>query len=273
MLNLEDEENISSIARIPGKLITVDTYGNISSVFDRLINNCDPEEGKEIHSIVIHNDNSKLVESPRKMSCSKSKNEHKIYSLYSQNKTKPLVSKEPWVIDVYDRTSVFLDKEENTQLFIGRSTIQVWRKIAGNKKVELEYIWANNAKENREEKSSYAKGLFFKRCISEVKLGDVIGTSLQDFDRKQDNPSKDFGISFLSTYAWLRDSFPQEAIWDFWAVEALTLIGSLVLITVIQNMFIAFLSSAHAEAFEKGRAALLYYRAKLISDYEMIDEI
>ncbi|CAB4404217.1 unnamed protein product [Rhizophagus irregularis] len=103
--------------------------------------------------------------------------------------------------------------------------------------------------------------------------GDVIGTSLQDFDRKQDNPSKDFGTSFLSTYAWLRGSFPQEAIWDFWAVEALTLIGSLVLITVIQNMFIAFLSSAHAEAFEKGRAALLYYRAKLISDYEMIDEI
>ncbi|CAG8716744.1 12529_t:CDS:10 [Rhizophagus irregularis] len=783
-----DEENISSIARIPGKLITVDTYGNISSVFDRLINNCDPEEeGKEIHSIVIHNDNSKLVESPRKMSCSKSKNEHTIYSLYSQNKTKPLVSKEPWVIDVYDRTSVFLDKEETTQLFIGRSTIQVWRKIAGNKKVELEYIWANNVKANREETcalkvdelyigdrsfyikvrwdelkdneffevkwpysdnhvtpiihacdafehlnyrrnklagnkkqhvfedmkdrisyiiwrfiknkpniwrlmdvrfdimakviiggsntlikyilfgdgkdknwnlhipkinrwenedekkfkietieekgetkiknlsdlqiatrlcrgglegdtrslivaylleyyaenllkhkhigwlstvsealpdfyrynlTSYAKGLFFKRCISGIKIskmieyediipkeievivkasqefiafnpntklistkdetqksislrfkelnvkifsntenlsptvkiiplrnftvrkreklkhkafllkvfqyvfiprrylsdiklssplvqivrnekneddifdnptmaaainykwgptrnyflgnffryilfaacfaalvgcylghveatghlynllvflfilfyysgvylflveciqlrhhttsnitaglsftmlllwfdfilhlrlflepalyiyiivniikktylfvvfmllvvlafshvfllllqhtdfsdldditskkssytiqnsaGDVIGTSLQDFDRKQDNPSKDFGTSFLSTYAWLRGSFPQEAIWDFWAVEALTLIGSLVLITVIQNMFIAFLSSAHAEAFEKGRAALLYYRAKLISDYEMIDEI
>jgi hypothetical protein len=63
----------------------------------------------------------------------------------------------------------------------------------------------------------------------------------QNFDRKQDNPSKDFGTSFLSTYAWLRGSYPQQAIWNFWAVEVLTLVGSLFLITVVQNIFIAFI--------------------------------
>ncbi|CAB5362121.1 unnamed protein product [Rhizophagus irregularis] len=153
-----DEENISSIARIPGKFITVDTHGNISSLFGRLVNNCDPEEeGKEIYSIVIHNGN--LVESPRKMSFSevKCKNSGKKHTIYHSQKkeTEPLVkNKEPWVIDGFDRTSVFLDEKETTQLFVGRSTIQVWRKITGNKinnKMELEYIWTNNVKANREE--------------------------------------------------------------------------------------------------------------------------
>uniref|UniRef100_U9UBP8 Uncharacterized protein n=1 Tax=Rhizophagus irregularis (strain DAOM 181602 / DAOM 197198 / MUCL 43194) TaxID=747089 RepID=U9UBP8_RHIID len=153
-----DEENISSIARIPRKFITVDTFGNISSVFGRLVNNCDPEEeGKEIYSMVIHNGN--LVESPRKMSFSevKCKNSGKKHTIYHSQKkeTEPLVkNKEPWVIDGFDRTSVFLDEKETTQLFVGRSTIQVWRKITGNKinnKMELEYIWTNNVKANREE--------------------------------------------------------------------------------------------------------------------------
>ncbi|PKC61787.1 hypothetical protein RhiirA1_523603 [Rhizophagus irregularis] len=54
---------------------------------------------------------------------------------------------------------------------------------------------------------------------------ETVGTSVvQDFNRKLDNPSKDFGTSFLSTYAWLRGSYPQQATWNFWAVEALTLI-------------------------------------------------
>ncbi|GET65905.1 hypothetical protein GLOIN_2v865192 [Rhizophagus irregularis DAOM 181602=DAOM 197198] len=82
-----------------------------------------------------------------------------------------------------------------------------------------------------------------------------------------------FGTSFLSTYAWLRGSYPQQATWNFWAVEALTLIGSLFLITVVQNIFIAFIWNVYAEAFEKGRVALLRYRAELISDYEALDEI
>ncbi len=68
-----------------------------------------------------------------------------------------------------------------------------------------------------------------------------IGSIQSNFDRKEDNPSKDFGTSFLSTYAWLRGSYPQDSTWNFWAVQALTLIGSLFLITIVQNIFIAFI--------------------------------
>ncbi|GES86409.1 hypothetical protein GLOIN_2v865196 [Rhizophagus clarus] len=103
--------------------------------------------------------------------------------------------------------------------------------------------------------------------------GDTIGTSQQSFDRIQDNPSKDFGTSFLSTYAWLRGTYTQEAAWNFWGVEALTLIGSLFLTTIAQNMFVAFLTSAYDEGRKNGRVELLRYRAELISDYETLDVI
>jgi hypothetical protein len=150
------DENISSIARIPGKLITIDN-GKICSALDSLINNYDSEEvGYEIHDIIYHNN---YKNKPKSMSTStfKTKN-HTIYHRNNSHdkETKPLANnKEPWVIDDYVRTSVYLDKEENMQLFIGRSTIQVWRKNTGNKpnnKMELEYIWTNNIKADKEDK-------------------------------------------------------------------------------------------------------------------------
>ena len=61
------------------------------------------------------------------------------------------------------------------------------------------------------------------------------------FDPINDNPSKNFISSFLSTYSWLRGYYVQGDVWDFWAVQVLILFGSLFLITVVQNIFIAFI--------------------------------
>ena len=71
--------------------------------------------------------------------------------------------------------------------------------------------------------------------------GEIIGKITEDFDRTSDNPSKDLVTSFLSTYNWLRGSYAQDDRWDFWAVQALTLTASLFTITVVQNIFIAFI--------------------------------
>ncbi|CAI2178720.1 4717_t:CDS:2, partial [Funneliformis geosporum] len=43
--------------------------------------------------------------------------------------------------------------------------------------------------------------------------------------------------------------------------------------TILQNMFIAFMGGVYSNAYEKGRVALLRFRAELISDYEALDEI
>lgn len=71
--------------------------------------------------------------------------------------------------------------------------------------------------------------------------GEMTGKITEDFDPIQDNPSKNFITSFLSTYAWLRGSYPQDDVWDFWAVQVLIAIANLFLIIIIQNVFIALL--------------------------------
>ncbi|RIA81856.1 hypothetical protein C1645_836284 [Glomus cerebriforme] len=157
---VKNEENTTSISRIPGKLITINTDGQISSIFDSLINDCENyEEGAEIHSIVICYDKNKEG-TPRRMpqSYAKSKYDvsmkHKIYhrrDLHAEETTPLIDNKEPWIIDNYERISVYLDENENIQLFIGRSTVQVWRK-SSEKKIELEYIWTNNVEVGCEEK-------------------------------------------------------------------------------------------------------------------------
>ncbi|CAG8613231.1 11543_t:CDS:10, partial [Funneliformis caledonium] len=94
-----------------------------------------------------------------------------------------------------------------------------------------------------------------------------------DFDRNEDNPAKSFVTSFLSTYSWLSGGFSQQDSWNFWAVKFITFFGSFLLVTILQNMFIAFMGGVYSNAFEKGRVALLRFRADSISDYEALDEI
>ncbi|CAI2190283.1 12320_t:CDS:10, partial [Funneliformis geosporum] len=64
----------------------------------------------------------------------------------------------------------------------------------------------------------------------------------------EDNPAENFITSFLSTYNWLN-------------------------VTILQNMFIAFMGGVYSKAYAKGRVALLRFRAESISDYETLDEI
>ncbi|PKC74072.1 hypothetical protein RhiirA1_517046 [Rhizophagus irregularis] len=102
---------------------------------------------------------------------------------------------------------------------------------------------------------------------------DFINLSENSSNETIDNPAKDFITSFLSTYGWLSGTFLQQDTWNFWAVKLITLIASIFLVTILQNMFIAFMGGVYSEAYEKGRAALLRFRAELISDYEALDDI
>ncbi|PKK60595.1 hypothetical protein RhiirC2_856762 [Rhizophagus irregularis] len=102
---------------------------------------------------------------------------------------------------------------------------------------------------------------------------DFINLSENSSNETIDNPAKDFITSFLSTYGWLSGNFLQQDTWNFWAVKLITLIASIFLVTILQNMFIAFMGGVYSEAYEKGRAALLRFRAELISDYEALDDI
>src|SRR5947207_2835987 len=58
--DVNDEGIISSVARVPGKFIAINTDGDVSSIFDKLIDYVGIEEkGLELYSIVIHSDKVK----------------------------------------------------------------------------------------------------------------------------------------------------------------------------------------------------------------------
>ncbi|RGB41636.1 hypothetical protein C1646_751929 [Rhizophagus diaphanus] len=95
-----------------------------------------------------------------------------------------------------------------------------------------------------------------------------------DFDPKSnDNPFSSYYTAMMTAYFWLYGDWVQRDDFNFWAVDVFTLVASLFLIIVLQNMLIAFMSGVYEEAKIKGRQTLLRHRAIIIADYEALDHI
>src|SRR5688572_18885906 len=56
-----------------------------------------------------------------------------------------------------------------------------------------------------------------------------------------DNPFSKFLTSIESVYYWISGSRIQKDMFDSWPIDVLTLIASVFLISILQNMFIAFM--------------------------------
>ncbi|CAB4441096.1 unnamed protein product [Rhizophagus irregularis] len=100
-------------------------------------------------------------------------------------------------------------------------------------------------------------------------------TMKADFDPtdRNDNPFAYFSTSIISAYYWLSGDFVQRDSFDFWAVEVFTFIASVLLVTILQNMLIAFMSGVYETATTKGRQALLRFRANQIANYEALNQV
>ncbi|UZO23158.1 uncharacterized protein OCT59_015502 [Rhizophagus irregularis] len=90
---------------------------------------------------------------------------------------------------------------------------------------------------------------------------------------RNDNPFSYFSTSIISAYYWLNGDFVQRDSFDFWAVEVFTFIASVLLVTILQNMLIAFMSGVYETATTKGRQALLRFRANQIANYEALNQV
>ncbi len=152
----ENEENTSYSVRIPGKFVAVKYDGSILSIYDSLltVNNMRKEVDKYIwepYSIIIHTDKS-MEGTPNKMYELKYENIQSIFYRDSKEDAQPFVyNREPWITNDFERKWVYLDQEELVQLYIGKSTVQVWSQITKNHEFVLEYIWANNVNEDCED--------------------------------------------------------------------------------------------------------------------------
>jgi hypothetical protein len=63
-----------------------------------------------------------------------------------------------------------------------------------------------------------------------------------DFNPKSsDNPFSSFPEALMAAYFWIGGDWVQRDDFDFWAVDVFTLIASIILVIVLQNMLIAFM--------------------------------
>ncbi|PKY48925.1 hypothetical protein RhiirA4_526366 [Rhizophagus irregularis] len=95
-----------------------------------------------------------------------------------------------------------------------------------------------------------------------------------DFNPKSsDNPYSLFSDAIIATYFWIGGNWAQRDEFDFWAIDVFSLIASIFLVIVLQNMLIAFMNGIYTTAETKGRQALLRQRANHIADYEALYHI
>ncbi|PKY30536.1 hypothetical protein RhiirB3_531106 [Rhizophagus irregularis] len=95
--------------------------------------------------------------------------------------------------------------------------------------------------------------------------------SVYDVKDKNDNPFSSFSTAIMAAYFWLNGDMVQRDHFDFWVIDLFTLIASIFIVTVLQNMLIAFMGGVYERAETNGRQSLLRFRANQIADYEALE--
>ncbi|PKY27233.1 hypothetical protein RhiirB3_390138 [Rhizophagus irregularis] len=79
--------------------------------------------------------------------------------------------------------------------------------------------------------------------------------------------------SIEAVFFWTNGRWDQLDQWNIWEVDVISIIGSILLVTILQNMLIAIMTSAFDDAKEISRHAVLKFRAEMIADYETIEKL
>ncbi|GES91142.1 hypothetical protein GLOIN_2v1471210 [Rhizophagus clarus] len=103
-------------------------------------------------------------------------------------------------------------------------------------------------------------------------IGFSMHVLLRNVKSEQDNYYTNLLKSIEAVYFWTNGR------WDNldpnnWSIDVFTLIGSILLVIILQNMLIAIMTSAFDDAKEVSRHAVLKFRAEMIADYETIEKL
>ncbi|RHZ53546.1 hypothetical protein Glove_441g67 [Diversispora epigaea] len=96
----------------------------------------------------------------------------------------------------------------------------------------------------------------------------------QDINKSSrlDNHFSSFVSSTEAVFFWTNGRWDQLDQWDNYAVDVMSILGSLILVLIFQNMVISFMNNAFEYANEKSFSATHRYRAKLIVEYECLEK-
>ncbi|RHZ79989.1 hypothetical protein Glove_139g291 [Diversispora epigaea] len=99
-------------------------------------------------------------------------------------------------------------------------------------------------------------------------------TIYQNIDKSSrlDNYYSNFYTSVEAVFFWTNGRWDQLDQWDNFAVNLISILGSIILVLIFQNMLIAFMNGAFDEANKKSRTAAHRYRAERIAECEALEK-
>ncbi|CAG8582551.1 3148_t:CDS:10 [Diversispora eburnea] len=97
-------------------------------------------------------------------------------------------------------------------------------------------------------------------------------TIYQDIDKSSwlDNYYSNPFLSIEAVFFWTNGRWDQLSQWDNYVVNALSVLGSIILVLIFQNLLIAFMNGEFDKASEAGRTVAYKHRADLVADYEVL---
>ncbi|CAG8743066.1 20409_t:CDS:2, partial [Rhizophagus irregularis] len=96
-----------------------------------------------------------------------------------------------------------------------------------------------------------------------ISLSIIRRSSYVKIDNVADSYFSNFWGAIMTVYFWINGRWDQ--------VRSMT-VASILLITVMQNMLVAFMTSVFDDARASGRQAVLKFRAELIYEYETLEK-
>ncbi|CAB4421661.1 unnamed protein product [Rhizophagus irregularis] len=122
----------------------------------------------------------------------------------------------------------------------------------------------------RDPKNMKIKGTTYSGNATNSLTNETLNIKLKpDFDpASSDNPFSSFITAAEAAYFWINGNWVQKDKFDFWAVDLLTLVASIFLVIILQNILIAFMNGVYLTAGAKGKQRLLRYRASCIVCFE-----
>ena len=89
------------------------------------------------------------------------------------------------------------------------------------------------------------KGSSFSGVATNTATNEELNITLKsdlDISDRNDNPFSYFPTAIQSVYFWINGALVQRSLFDFWAVDVVTLIAGFFLVVILQNMLIGFMT-------------------------------
>ncbi|CAG8624409.1 8012_t:CDS:2, partial [Cetraspora pellucida] len=107
---------------------------------------------------------------------------------------------------------------------------------------------------------------------SQILQPDIVIQHDVDPTSHSSNYFSTFITSVEAVFFWTNGRWDQLNNWDSTAVDVMSILGSLILVLIFQNLLISFMNGTFTQADMAGQNAARRYRAEMICDYETLEK-